>query len=103
MLFRIILLGIAVLLRYTALRYPAFRKRLAERNFTAQIKTWDDSVGRHFTFEDGKVTSARGIHPDPDICLSFKTAKLAASLLLPPINWLDQINAIKDFNLMRER
>jgi trimethylamine-N-oxide reductase (cytochrome c) len=99
MLFRIILLGIAVLLRYTALRYPAFRKRLAERNFTAQIKTWDDSVGRHFTFEDGKVTSARGIHPDPDICLSFKTAKLAASLLLPPINWLDQINAIKDFNL----
>ncbi len=102
MLFRIILWGLYVLLRYTALRYPAFRARLAERNLTAQIKTWDDSVGRHFTFRDGKLASAGGVHPDPDICLSFKTAKLAASLLMPPIDWLDQINALKDFKLRME-
>ena len=35
----------------------------------------------------------------PDITLAFKNAAIGASLLTPPINWLDQINAQKDFNL----
>ena len=29
----------------------------------------------------------------------FKNAEVGASLLMPPINWLDQINAQKDFVL----
>ena len=66
---------------------------------SAQIKTWDDKIGRCFTFQDGKVSSKSGINPDADICMSFKTESLAVNLLLPPINWLDQINALKDFKL----
>ena len=31
--------------------------------------------------------------------LAFKNAALGADLLMPPINWLDQINAQKDFKL----
>ena len=94
-----ILLGLSVLLKYTAWRYPAFRARLKEKNLTAQIKTWNDSVGRYYVFQDGKVTSGAGIHPNPDICMAFKTAELGADLLMPPINWLNQINALKDFKL----
>ena len=40
-----------------------------------------------------------GLHAKPDIKLMFKNAEVGAALLMPPINWLDQINAQKDFNL----
>ncbi|MDA1325828.1 MAG: molybdopterin-dependent oxidoreductase [Proteobacteria bacterium] len=98
----LILLGLSILLKYTAWRYPAFRKRLKEKNLTAQIKTWDESVGRFYVFQDGKISSRAGIHRNPDICMSFKTEELAVDLLMPPINWLDQINALKDFKLKME-
>ena len=39
---------------------------------------------------------------DADVALIFKTARLAADLLMPPVNQLDQINALKDFNLAME-
>ena len=42
---------------------------------------------------------ARGCAPTPTCTLAFKNAALGADLLMPPINWLDQINAQKDFKL----
>ena len=39
------------------------------------------------------------MHAKPDITLLFKNAAIGASLLTPPINWLNQINAQKDFTL----
>ncbi|MDP6426805.1 MAG: molybdopterin-dependent oxidoreductase [Rhodospirillales bacterium] len=99
MKFSIMLLGLLWLLRYAAWRHPHFKKRLKEKNFTAQMKTRDGSVGRHFTFKDGKIISKSGVHPDPDMCLIFKSAALAAKLLTPPLDNLQQINAIKTFQL----
>ena len=78
---------------------PKFRARLAERNLVAQIIARDEEVGRWFEVRGGKVTSGAGRHAKPDITLAFKNAAIGASLLTPPINWLDQINAQKDFNL----
>jgi molybdopterin guanine dinucleotide-containing S/N-oxide reductase-like protein len=99
MKFAFILFGLRQLLRLTAWRFPVFRARLKERDFTAQIKTLDNAVGRSFTFKGGRLTSSAGVHANPDITLAFKTAAIAAKLLMPPINWLDQINAQKDFML----
>jgi molybdopterin guanine dinucleotide-containing S/N-oxide reductase-like protein len=99
MKFSLILFGLAQMLKFTARRHPAFRARLKERDFVAQIATMDGSVGRWFAFRGGKVSSGAGVRDDADIRLSFKTAKLAAELLTPPINWLDQINAQKDFKI----
>ena len=48
---------------------------------------------------DGKLRDRRRAAQAPDITLAFKNAALGAELLTPPINWLDQINAQKDFNL----
>ncbi|MEE8334321.1 MAG: pyrogallol hydroxytransferase large subunit, partial [Alphaproteobacteria bacterium] len=98
----LMLFGLSLLLKFSAWRYPAFRARLKERNLIAQIRTWDGSVGRHYIFQTGRVSSRAGLHPDPDISMSFKTPELGASLLMPPINWLDQINALKDFKLTME-
>jgi len=97
--FSAILWGLAQLLRYAAWRHPAFRARLKEKNLVAQIKARDEETGRWFALRDGKLTSGAGRHARPDITLAFKTAAHGAALLMPPINWLDQINAIKDFIL----
>ena len=97
--FEIILFGMAQLLRYAAWRYPVFRARLKERNLVAQLKARDEEIGRWFAIHDGKVTSGRGLRADAVVTLAFKNATLGADLLMPPINWLDQINAQKDFKL----
>ena len=97
--FRAVLFGLAQVFAYKARRYPAFRARLHERNLIAQIKARDEEIGRWFAIRDGKITSGPGVHPKADVVLAFKNAELGASLLMPPINWLDQINAQKDFKL----
>jgi len=97
--FPIILFGAAQLLKHAARRHPKFKARVKEHNLVAQIMTRDEEIGRWFAFNDGTITTGAGLHEKPDIKLMFKNAKIGASLLMPPINWLDQINAQKDFNL----
>ena len=97
--FSVILFGLAQLLKYAAWRYPTYRARLKERNLVAQIKARDGEIGRWYAIRDGKVTSGAGLRPDADVTLAFKNAALGADLLMPPIDWLDQINAQKDFKL----
>src|SRR5450759_648437 len=97
--FSIILFALPILLKFTARRHPAFAARLKQRNLVAQIKTRDEEIGRWISIRDGKISSGWGMHAKPDVTLSFKNATIGASLLTPPINWLDQINAQKDFML----
>jgi trimethylamine-N-oxide reductase (cytochrome c) len=94
--------GFAQLMKHAARRHEKFRDRLRERSLVAQIKARDEEVGRWFEIRGGKVASRAGLHPEPDITLAFKNAAIGASLLTPPIDWLDQINAQKDFNLTVE-
>ena len=53
--FSLILYGLAWLFRFTAWRHPAFRARLKEMNLTAQLKTYDGTVGRWYELRDGRV------------------------------------------------
>ena len=98
----VVLFGAAQLLKYAARRHPDFKARVEEHNFVAQIMTRDEAIGRWIEFKDGQVTSRAGFHDKPDIKLMFKNAKTGASLLTPPIDWLQQINAQKDFTLTVE-
>src|SRR5688572_6757340 len=95
----LILYGLSVMLRYQRWRHESFRKRLKERNFTAQIMARDEECGRWFEFKDGRIRTGAGLHPAPDCKLMFKNAAIGVTLLTPPINWLRQINAQKDFVL----
>ena len=99
MKFSLTLWGLAQLLRYAAWRYPVFRARLRERNLVAQIKARDEEIGRWYAIRNGRINSGAGMRADADVTLAFKNATLGAELLIPPINWLDQINAQKDFKL----
>lgn len=95
----LILYGLSVMLKTQRRRHAAFRRRLKERNFVAQIMARDEECGRWFEFKDGKVRSGRGLHHKPDCKLMFKNAAIGVELLTPPINWLRQVNAQKDFVL----
>src|SRR3974377_1920691 len=97
--FSIILFALAVMLKIVRLHNRSFAKRLKERNLVAQVKALDERIGRWISIRDGKITSGYGFHAKPDITLAFKNAAIGASLLTPPINWLNQINAQKDFVL----
>ncbi|MDH3885489.1 MAG: hypothetical protein OET63_14815, partial [Desulfobacterales bacterium] len=99
MQFATLLFGLGKVINRTAKKHPVFKARLAEKNFTAQIKIIDDSVGRYFTFDKGKVVSGRGLHDNPDICMLFKDAELAVKLLMPPRDHLAMINAMKNFQI----
>ncbi len=97
--FQTILWTLGQMLIATAIFYPQFRMRLKERNIVAQIKARDENIGRWFEFRGGHVRSRHGHHKKPDITLAFKNAALGVQLLTPPINWLNQVNAQKDFKL----
>jgi len=100
--FSIILFGIKTLMKFTAVRHPSFKNRLKEKNFTAQIKVKDNSQGRYFTFKDGKVSSKSGIHSSPDVAIVYRNAYLAAKLMRPNRDQLEQINAMKNFQIGME-
>ena len=97
----LILFGLSLMLKFQARRHRAFAKRLKERNLVGAVhgaRRGDRPLvrvpGRHAS------RSGAGLHPkDADVKLMFKNAALGAGLLTPPINWLDQINAQKDFVL----
>ena len=100
--FSLILWGLAQMLRLKARLHPAFAARLKERNLVAEIIARDEEVSRWYRLADGRLTTGRGRHPKPDVVIAFKNAWMGADLLTPPINWLDQINAQKDFKLTVE-
>jgi molybdopterin guanine dinucleotide-containing S/N-oxide reductase-like protein len=97
--FSIILFGLEILIRFTALRHKSFKNRLKEKDFIAQIKVKDDSQGRYFIFKRGRIRSKKGIHPNPDICMTFTSAELGVRLLKLPRNQLAMIDAMKNFQL----
>ena len=95
----IILFALPLALKLVARRHPAFAARLKQRNLVAQFTARDERIGRWISFRDGRIATGHGMHAKPDVTLSFKNARLGASLLMPPINWLDQVNAQKDFTI----
>ena len=97
MKFKLVLFGLAVMFRYTRWRHAAFRARVGERDMVVQLRTADGTAGRSYVFRDGRIGSAGGIHPKPDLTLVFKTAAIGARLLMPPIDQLEQIEAMKNF------
>ena len=58
------------------------------------------SVGRSIEFRSGKIYSKPGIHPKPDVVISFKNELVATKMLSPKPDHLFIIDAIKNFKTM---
>ena len=97
--FSLILAGLTVMLRWSAWRYPAFRARLAEHDFIAQMRTRDSDVGRWFAFKAGRIASSAGIHAAPDVTISYETATQAVRLMAGQLIGRQQTEAAKSFRL----
>ena len=97
--FSVMLFGLGRLMNLLAFFYPTFRERLKEKELVAQIQLRDNSQGRYFHFRGGKVKSKSGIHPKPDIRITYNSAALAVRLMRPNRSQLEQISAMKNFQI----
>jgi trimethylamine-N-oxide reductase (cytochrome c) len=95
----LVLFAIVQVLRIQAMRYPAFRARLKEKNMVAQLKLADNSIGRYIEFRNGRILSKAGIHPKPDVVVFFKNERVALKILSPKKDYLFNIDAMKNFKM----
>ncbi len=93
------LAGLEVALRAQARRYPEFAARLRERDLVAQIRLAGRTRGRAYVIRDGKVRSRAGLHPAPDLTMTFDTAELAVRIMRPGRDYLEFIDALKNFQM----
>ncbi len=101
-IFSIVLFALSVKLKITAWRHSSYKSRIREKSLVGQIKLKDDSRGRYFVFQNGKVISKNGIHGNPDVVLMFRSPGLGVEIMIPPWDYLDMINAMKNVNLELE-
>ncbi len=87
------------LLWIQARRSSFLREHLRGCDVVAQIKLRDNSQGRHYVFKAGEVSSKRGIHPSPDVLMTFRNAALARRLLRPRRDQLEFLSAARTFQL----
>ena len=100
--FSALLYGLLQTLRVMSRRHPAYARRLAEKDLTAQIRTADGKTGRHYTLRQGRITSGRGLHPSADITVTVQNADLGVKLFSLHVDHLERIEAIKNFQLLAE-
>ena len=99
MVFSALLAGLYALIRICAWRSRSYRAQLAQRDFIAQIRVRDADIGRWFIFSGGKVRSRAGLHPRPDVTVSYETAAQAVTLIIGQLLGRQQTEAAKNFRL----
>ncbi|MCC7038938.1 MAG: molybdopterin-dependent oxidoreductase [Burkholderiales bacterium] len=82
MVFSVLLRILSIALNVHAARSPVLRELMAKKDFVAQIRVKDGSVGRWYRFAAGKMTSAAGIAAAPDVVIQFKSASLGSRVLI---------------------
>ncbi len=98
-LFQVILFGIYGLMKVKLAVSPSFRKRIREKNLTAEIKIRGDRYGRTFAFQQGKFSSRKGVTSGADVSMTFSDSRTAVQLMTDQANKLKQLNAMKNFRV----
>lgn len=81
MKFQILLYVLGRKLKSKLKKSPEFKKRVSEKNCTVQIKTADNSRGRYYTFNNGEITSNKGVATDPTVALVWEDAATGFDVL----------------------
>lgn len=80
--FKILLYNYSWLFRFTRFRHLSFKERLAEKNFTVQIRDKQNKAQRSFTFKDSKVSSKVNGGPDSDFVLIWRTVPVGCRVMV---------------------
>ena len=97
---RTILFSLPRVLNRTAARYPAFRAALKKRDYTAQIRLKDGSVGRTFVLRAGRISSHTSLRDPADVQMVFHDLYTALAMLKPNANMAEVVHAAKNFKVM---
>ena len=81
MKFQILLFLLGRMIKKKAKSDPEYKKKLAEKNCTVQIKTADNKKGRFYTFTNGEMITAGGVAPKSDVAIVWQDAKIAFEIL----------------------
>ncbi len=81
LLFRIILWGLGLRLRWLGNHNEKFRDKIKGQDFVLQFRTFDGRAARGFHFQNGAVQSLPGVQPAPTVTLSFFDAHYALNTL----------------------
>jgi trimethylamine-N-oxide reductase (cytochrome c) len=95
----VLLYGVALALRFSALRFASFKQRLKEHDLVVQMKLQNNRVGRYYELNGGKLTTGSGIHPNPTITMFFKNRLVAERVLTPPTDYAEVVHAGKNFQM----
>jgi len=98
--FKAILLALAPMLNRAAAKHPEFRATLRRHSCTVQIRLKDRSIGRHFTFSNGRVKSNAGLHPKPQVDMVFKNVDIALGFMRPNPDMGEVVHAAKNFKVV---
>ena len=96
MKFRVLLWAMGLLMARASRRNPAFRKQLQDKDLVFQMQTLDGRVARHFIVRDLRVTSRRGLHPQPAFAIAFKDAPYGYAILQARNKQLAFMQGIQD-------
>jgi len=97
---KVILFGLTLILRRALKMYPRALKHAGSHKCVAQIKLKDDSIGRYYMIDRGRIVSSAGIHPNPDVTMCFHNLETALTFLKPGVSQADVIHAAKNFRVV---
>ena len=82
MQFWFLLLVLGWRLRWLANNNDAFKEKLEEKDIILQFRTASGMVARYFIIKNQTVKPFAGIHPQPNMCMSFKNAQYAYATIM---------------------
>ncbi len=77
----LLLFGLSMILKFTALRFSPFRDHLKQKDYTGVIKTKDGKTERYFAIKDGKIKSKAVALSNPDFEMIWKDASSAFNVM----------------------
>ncbi|MTI13086.1 helicase [Sansalvadorimonas verongulae] len=95
MKFRLLLLGLGLLMKRASANNPAFQKKLEGKDMSFEISS-DDGVCRSFTVKNNTVSSRGGKAQAPEFCLRFQSAQEGFSALTAKNAQLAFMKGIQD-------
>ena len=82
MKFWFLLLVLGWRMRWLANNNDAFKEKLEEKDIILQFRTESGKVARYFIIKNQTVKPFAGIHPQPNMCMSFKNARYAYATIM---------------------
>ncbi|MFC3052869.1 molybdopterin-dependent oxidoreductase [Kordiimonas pumila] len=98
-LLSLIIKALPQVMKAVKLTNTSFREHVQQRDAVIQVRLKDNSVAHHFIFQNGHISSGRGLHASPDVDVAFLNASVALKFLKPVPDQADIIHFVKNYQV----